>query len=65
MQDAETLRFLADRAKTARYVTSVCSGSLILAASGALDGYRATSHWAALNLDAGWWSTATASRAAG
>lgn len=30
----------------ARYVTSVCSGSLILAEAGLLDGYRANTHWA-------------------
>ena len=47
MEDAETLAFLADRAATARYVTSVCTGSLILAAAGLLDGYRAATHWAA------------------
>jgi cyclohexyl-isocyanide hydratase len=46
MVDAEVLRFLADRGPRARYVTSVCSGSLILAAAGLLDGYKATTHWA-------------------
>ncbi|WP_224361628.1 DJ-1/PfpI family protein [Hyalangium versicolor] len=45
MEDAETLRFLADRGSRAKYVTSVCSGSLILAIAGLLDGYRATTHW--------------------
>ncbi len=47
MQDAETLAFLAEAAKTARYVTSVCSGSLILGAAGLLDGYKAATHWLA------------------
>jgi cyclohexyl-isocyanide hydratase len=46
MEDAEVLRFLADRGQRARYVTSVCSGSLILAAAGLLDGYKAATHWA-------------------
>ncbi len=46
MQDAEVLAFLADRAPRSDYVTSVCSGSLILAAAGLLKGYKATSHWA-------------------
>jgi cyclohexyl-isocyanide hydratase len=46
LEDRETLDFLADRARTARFVTSVCSGSLILAAAGLLDGYRAATHWA-------------------
>lgn len=44
--DDETRAFMADRGARAQYVTSVCTGSLILAAAGLLDGYRATSHWA-------------------
>jgi cyclohexyl-isocyanide hydratase len=47
MGDVETLAFLADRGSTAKYVTSVCSGSLLLGAAGLLKGYKATSHWAA------------------
>jgi cyclohexyl-isocyanide hydratase len=43
--DRELLQFLADRGKRAKFITSVCSGSLVLAA-GLLDGYRATTHWA-------------------
>lgn len=43
--DPETLAFLADRGARAKYVTSVCSGSLILGAAGLLKGYKATSHW--------------------
>lgn len=46
MEDREVLAFLADRGRNARFVTSVCTGSLILGAAGLLDGYRATSHWA-------------------
>lgn len=45
MRDAATLEFLRDRASRARWVTSVCTGSLILGAAGLLTGYRATSHW--------------------
>jgi putative intracellular protease/amidase len=45
MQDSATLDFLADRGSRARFVTSVCTGSLILGAAGLLKGYRATSHW--------------------
>lgn len=46
MQDTELLEFLASQGKTARYITSVCTGSLILAAAGLLQGYRAATHWA-------------------
>ena len=45
MGDAETLDFLADRGGRARFVTSVCTGSLILGAAGLLTGYKATSYW--------------------
>ncbi|HEY9664255.1 MAG TPA: DJ-1/PfpI family protein, partial [Allocoleopsis sp.] len=46
MQDAEILDFLKQQSITAQYVTSVCTGSLILAAAGLLQGYKATCHWA-------------------
>jgi cyclohexyl-isocyanide hydratase len=45
MDDDEILSFLADRASRARYVTSVCTGSMILGAAGLLKDYRATCHW--------------------
>jgi cyclohexyl-isocyanide hydratase len=45
MGDEEVLTFLDDRARNAKYVTSVCTGALVLAAAGLLKGYRATSHW--------------------
>ena len=47
MRDEEVLRFLADRGSRARYVTSVCGGSIVLGAAGLLQGYEATSHWTA------------------
>ncbi|EYF00558.1 DJ-1/PfpI family protein [Chondromyces apiculatus] len=46
LEDTEILQFLRDHAPRARYVTSVCTGSLILGAAGLLRGYRATTHWA-------------------
>jgi cyclohexyl-isocyanide hydratase len=46
MRDIEVLEFLQTRAQTAKYVTSVCTGSLILAAAGLLQGYKAACHWA-------------------
>jgi cyclohexyl-isocyanide hydratase len=44
--DTEVLAFLADRAPKSKYVTSVCSGSLLLGVAGLLKGYEARSHWA-------------------
>ncbi|NDJ25231.1 DJ-1/PfpI family protein [Nostoc sp. B(2019)] len=46
MRDTEVLEFLQQQGKTAKYITSVCTGSLILAAAGLLQGYRAACHWA-------------------
>ncbi len=45
MKDPEVIAFLRAHGATARYVTSVCSGALILGAAGLLDGYRAATHW--------------------
>jgi len=45
MDDAETLDFLRQQAAGAKYVTSVCTGSLVLGAAGLLEGYRAACHW--------------------
>ena len=45
MTDEETLDFLRKQAATARYVTSVCTGSLVLGAAGLLKGYRSACHW--------------------
>jgi len=47
MKDDVTIDFVADRGGRAKFVTSVCTGSLVLGAAGLLKGYRATSHWAA------------------
>jgi len=48
MEDRGVLNVLGRWAKSARYVTSVCTGALVLGAAGLLRGYRATTHWAAL-----------------
>jgi len=45
MNDLEVVDFLHDRGQRAKYVTSVCTGSLVLGAAGLLRGYRAASHW--------------------
>ncbi len=46
MTDEETHAFLRRQAEGARYVTSVCTGSLILGAAGLLKGYKSACHWA-------------------
>jgi cyclohexyl-isocyanide hydratase len=45
--DPELLAFLRNQGSTAKYVTSVCGGSIFLAKAGLLEGYRAATHWAA------------------
>jgi cyclohexyl-isocyanide hydratase len=46
MEDEQTLTFIKRQAAQAKYVTSVCTGSLVLGAAGLLKGKRATTHWA-------------------
>jgi cyclohexyl-isocyanide hydratase len=46
MTDTVVLDFLRRHGKTARYITSVCTGALVLGAAGLLTGYNATTHWA-------------------
>jgi cyclohexyl-isocyanide hydratase len=50
LQDELLLQFLRQQSQGARYVTSVCTGALVLAAAGLLDGYQATTHWLSLEL---------------
>jgi putative intracellular protease/amidase len=45
--DSDAIAFLADRGSRARWVCSVCTGSLLLGAAGLLRGYRAAAHWGA------------------
>ncbi len=45
--DSAAIAFLADRGSRARWVCSVCTGSLLLGAAGLLQGYRASVHWGA------------------
>jgi len=49
VNDEEVLGFLRQQAKGAKYITSVCTGSLVLGAAGLLQGYRATTHWLAMD----------------
>jgi cyclohexyl-isocyanide hydratase len=48
--DEDALAFLRRQAERARYVTSVCTGSLVLGAAGLLKGYNATGHWSAIDM---------------
>jgi cyclohexyl-isocyanide hydratase len=48
INDEEMLQFLRDQSAGARYITSVCTGSLVLGAAGLLRGYKATTHWTAM-----------------
>jgi cyclohexyl-isocyanide hydratase len=50
LTDHALLDFLHVQGESARYVTSVCSGALLLGAAGLLRGYRATTHWMSLDL---------------
>jgi cyclohexyl-isocyanide hydratase len=40
------MKFLARAGARARYVTGICFGTIIMAAAGLLDGYKAATHWA-------------------
>jgi cyclohexyl-isocyanide hydratase len=48
--DRETLAFLRRQAEGTRFVTSVCTGALVLGAAGLLEGKRATTHRASHHL---------------
>ena len=48
LAEDEYLNFITSRGN-AKYITSVCTGSILLAACGLLDGFRATTHWLSLN----------------
>ncbi|MDO9428225.1 MAG: DJ-1/PfpI family protein [Methylobacterium sp.] len=62
MTDQGVLAFVREQAKTARFVTSVCTGALVLGAAGLLEGRRATTHWASLDLLAAFGATPVAER---
>jgi cyclohexyl-isocyanide hydratase len=49
LSDQTAMRFLQAQSAQASWITSVCTGSILIAAAGLLNGYRATSHWASLD----------------
>ena len=62
VNDEEMLKFLRRQALGAKYITSVCTGSLVLGAAGLLKGYRATTHWASMDYLAPYGATPTRTR---
>jgi cyclohexyl-isocyanide hydratase len=62
LEDLPVLHFLRRQAQGARWVTSVCTGALVLGAAGLLRGYRATTHWLSLDLLPVFGATAVADR---
>jgi cyclohexyl-isocyanide hydratase len=60
--DEEVLDFLRRQAATARFVTSVCTGALVLGAAGLISGKRATTHWASHDLLAAFGAIPTQAR---
>ena len=62
LNDEEVLGFLRRQAEGAKYVTSVCTGSLALGAAGLLKGYRAATHWSAMEMLAQFGATPTKTR---
>ncbi len=62
VNDQEMLDFLRRQAVGARYITSVCTGSLVLGAAGLLHGYRAATHWTAMEFLSAFGAVPTNSR---
>lgn len=62
INDEEVLDFLRRQAAGAKYIASVCTGSLVLGAAGLLKGYRATTHWSAIEALALFGATPTRTR---
>jgi cyclohexyl-isocyanide hydratase len=60
--DDDMLAFLRKQAEGAKYITSVCTGSLVLGAAGLLEGYRAATHWSAMEYLAAFGATPTKTR---
>ncbi len=62
LNDAPTIDFIRRIARDARYVTSVCTGALLLGAAGVLQGKRATTHWTSMPMLSAFGATPTDER---
>jgi transcriptional regulator GlxA family with amidase domain len=62
LDDDRVLGWVRDAHPGTRFTTSVCTGSLVLAAAGLLDGLTATTHWGALDVLARYGATPTGER---
>ncbi|MGV1756986.1 DJ-1/PfpI family protein [Rhizobium sp. A22-96] len=62
LEDETVLAFIRKQAEQARFVTSVCTGALVLGAAGLLKGKKATTHWNAKDFLAGFGAIATPGR---
>ena len=62
VNDEEVLDFVRRQAKGAKYITSVCTGSLVLGAAGLLQGYKAATHWTAMEFLAAFGAIPTKTR---
>lgn len=63
LTDEETLDFVRTQAKTARFITSVCTGALVLGQAGLLAGRRVATHWNAMDFLPRFGATAIEARA--
>lgn len=62
VHDREITDWIRAVHQTTTWTTSVCTGALLLGAAGLLQGLRATTHWAAMDLLAGFGATTTSER---
>lgn len=62
LTDEEVLSFLEERVSSTRYISGICTGSLVLGAAGLLEGKRAGTHWASRDFLAAFGATPVAER---